>query len=105
MLLTGLAPGLEKCILQCYFSCDIFPEHVFAKCPSFKHTKQSPFCLINFLQAEFSEIKRHLFDECFEPQNTHDVVLLFFTKDFWFEYSADEENFSFENSFSYQQIM
>ena len=54
---------------------------MFAKCPSFKHTKQNPFCLINFLRAEVSEIKRHLFEECFEPQNTHDVALLSFTKD------------------------
>ena len=52
-----------------------------AKCPSFKHTKQSPFYLINFLRAEVSEIKRHRLDECFEPQNTHDVALLPFTQD------------------------
>ena len=40
-----------------------------------------------------------MFDECFEPQNTHDVVLLLFIKDLWFEHSADEDNFSYENSF------
>ena len=41
----------------------------------FQTHKQSP-----FLRAEVSEIKKHLFDECFEPQNSHDVVLLFLQK-------------------------
>ena len=95
LLLKGLGPDLEKVhiemlCLSWHFRHEYFSEHVFAKCPSFKHTKQSHFCLINFLRAEVSEIKRHLFGECFEPQNTHDVVLLLFTKDLWFEYSADE---------------
>ena len=67
------------------------------------NTKQSHFCLINFLSPEVSVCL--MFEECFEPQNIHDVVSLLFTKDLWFECSADEENFSYENSFSYQQMM
>ena len=79
MLLTGLAAGLEKVhiamlCLPRHFRHEYFSEHVFAKCPSFKQTKRSPFCLINFFRAEVSEIKRHLFDDCLEPQNTYDVV-------------------------------
>ena len=76
-------------------------EHPFAECPSFKHTKQSP-----FLRAEVSEIKKHLFDECFEPQNSHDVVLLLFTKDLPCEYSADEKISRMKiRSLVYQQMM
>ena len=63
------------------------------------NTKQSHFCLINFLSPEVSVF--FMFEECFEPQNIHDVVSLLFTKDLRFECSADEENFSYENSFSF----
>ena len=76
-------------------------EHPLAKCPSFKHTKQSP-----FLRAEVSEIKKNLFDECFEPQNTHDVFLLLFTKDLPYEYSADEKSSRMKiRSLVYQQMI
>ena len=76
-------------------------EHPLAKCPSFKHTKQSP-----FLRAEVSEIKKNLFDECFEPQNTHDVFLLLFTKDLPYEYSTDEKSSRMKiRSLVYQQMM
>ena len=91
LLITRLVPGLEKVhiamlCLPWHFRHECFSEHLFANCSYFKHTKQSPFCLINFLCAKVSETKRHLFDKCFEPKNTHDVVLLLFTKDLRFEY-------------------
>ena len=35
--------------------------------------------LVHHFHAEVSEIKR-LFDECFKPQSTHEVVLLLFIK-------------------------
>ena len=67
----------------------------------FQTHKQSP-----FLRAEVSEIKKHLFDECFEPQNSHDVVLLLFTKDLPCEYSADEKISRMKiRSLVYQQMM